>query len=462
MEHHNPAEPTTTTCPFLPGQAVNILEVPVQVQSVDSHGRRGSASSIDQVHYTLNPEDKYLNPRPPTQSEWSEKDIPSSQEHDPLSESIHRKTEVFGVGSAYSQNPVHAVLAPSSHDRELEPPAIRRPLTCPVLSWTHASSWTCFHDLRQLRSAGNTTKFKLHHERPVTRVRSREDVDTLPRLSFLGDIAFETSPATRHLEPSLGATNVSCQSSQSTEVALSPFSIADPGLKFTDTHLEVALSSPARQLPLAAFSKLSISIANLADEASATAALSCRETYHPASRRYNAMALRLLNNNVGNASTSNHETVDQHTESVHDGNTDSVTSSVRSSEIFSPSLTSSSAYSEHMSPYQLQQPHTPELEEIQEYFLAFDQDATPSRNSIPQQKLSHLSTSGFGGYTLPEADHASALTLRKIPSNPTESSSATTPAKHTHTLDRVTSWNDGSPALEELFNELSYLGNIIA
>lgn len=62
IEHYNHAEPATTKCPLLPGQPVNVLQVPVILPDSRTHGRGDSVSS---QKLTMNPEDKYLNPREP-------------------------------------------------------------------------------------------------------------------------------------------------------------------------------------------------------------------------------------------------------------------------------------------------------------------------------------------------------------------------------------------------------------
>ncbi|KAH7128405.1 hypothetical protein B0J11DRAFT_504879 [Dendryphion nanum] len=56
-EHHNPSQPSTTFCPLLPGQRLNIMEVPTEASS------RGN--SINSDGFTRNPQDRYLNPVPP-------------------------------------------------------------------------------------------------------------------------------------------------------------------------------------------------------------------------------------------------------------------------------------------------------------------------------------------------------------------------------------------------------------
>ncbi|KAF2678062.1 hypothetical protein K458DRAFT_143652 [Lentithecium fluviatile CBS 122367] len=56
-ERHNPSEPSTTVCPLLPGQRLNVLEVPRESRS------RSSSESSD--NFTRNPRDKFLTPVPP-------------------------------------------------------------------------------------------------------------------------------------------------------------------------------------------------------------------------------------------------------------------------------------------------------------------------------------------------------------------------------------------------------------
>ncbi|RAR08912.1 hypothetical protein DDE83_005749 [Stemphylium lycopersici] len=55
-EYHNPAEESTTFCPLLPGQRLNVLDMPRE-----GHGR----SNSDTISFTRNPKDRYLTPVPP-------------------------------------------------------------------------------------------------------------------------------------------------------------------------------------------------------------------------------------------------------------------------------------------------------------------------------------------------------------------------------------------------------------
>ncbi|KAJ4260689.1 hypothetical protein NW762_007433 [Fusarium torreyae] len=62
VETHDPALPSTTACPYLPGQTVNTLIVPVE------QALRQRSASLTSMHATdlktMNPESKYTTPRP--------------------------------------------------------------------------------------------------------------------------------------------------------------------------------------------------------------------------------------------------------------------------------------------------------------------------------------------------------------------------------------------------------------
>lgn len=62
LEFHNSAEPSTTSCPLLPGQLVNVLNVPFAFSS--GRSRNDSVSSTSSDYRTMNPTDKFMNPRP--------------------------------------------------------------------------------------------------------------------------------------------------------------------------------------------------------------------------------------------------------------------------------------------------------------------------------------------------------------------------------------------------------------
>ena len=63
-EYYDPNQPSTSSCPLLPGQYLNVLEVPFEKRFV-SRSRSSSVSLVTDFDMsTLNPEDRYITPRP--------------------------------------------------------------------------------------------------------------------------------------------------------------------------------------------------------------------------------------------------------------------------------------------------------------------------------------------------------------------------------------------------------------
>lgn len=65
LESYSEVEPVTTKCPLLPGQPVNVLNVPIILPDSHSRSRSNSDRSEKVDCRTMNPEDKYMNPRKP-------------------------------------------------------------------------------------------------------------------------------------------------------------------------------------------------------------------------------------------------------------------------------------------------------------------------------------------------------------------------------------------------------------
>ncbi|KAI1771352.1 hypothetical protein F4818DRAFT_445374 [Hypoxylon cercidicola] len=62
-ETHDPAMPTTNACPYLPGQTVNTLEVPLEHTLL--RNRSASMNSLRTTDFkTMDPKDKFMTPRP--------------------------------------------------------------------------------------------------------------------------------------------------------------------------------------------------------------------------------------------------------------------------------------------------------------------------------------------------------------------------------------------------------------
>ena len=166
------------------------------------------------------------------------------------------------------------------------------------------------------------------------------------------------------------------------------------------------------------------------------------------------------------------------------------TSSYAASDDQSPYFDSNTTHSNPMSPLHLSQPETPVMSEFgDEHFsirrssislaqLAIsdghDLDQSlprpPSRAAPPppasKPATAYSTLGGFQGYSIPDSDHTSVLTIRKVPSTtfkPTDTTSNFGPQGNKKEL--VESWNDGSEhrmsALSELVEDLGYLGTVI-
>ena len=159
---------------------------------------------------------------------------------------------------------------------------------------------------------------------------------------------------------------------------------------------------------------------------------------------------------------------------------------------FSPCLASNTTHSGPMSPCHLSQPETPVMSECDDEFLpplrdpeslaqmgrstSSDLDllsAKPSSRAAPPHlprpqgsdaRNPPAALGGFQGYSL--VDHASVLTIRKLPSIPLKKTDGAAPfPRQSSKQDLVHSWNDGSEhrmsALGELVDDLGYLGDVI-
>ena len=169
---------------------------------------------------------------------------------------------------------------------------------------------------------------------------------------------------------------------------------------------------------------------------------------------------------------------------------ESTTSSYAASDNQSPYFDSNTTHSNPMSPLHLSQPETPVMSEFgDDHFSIWrnstslaqlaisdshDLDQSPPRppsRAAPPPPASKPSTAysvlgGFQGYTIPDSDNTSVLTLRKLPSTTFKPADTTsTFSQQSNKKELVESWNDGSEhrmsALSELVEDLGYLGNVI-
>ncbi|KAJ5774955.1 hypothetical protein N7457_009851 [Penicillium paradoxum] len=127
IEYYNEAEPTTTRCPLLPGQPVNVLNVPIILPDSRAHGRSASGSSQSSDHVrTMNPEDKYMNPRkPPPQPQPARLQTSASGRRQPSPAQPSGKSPLTGIYRSVSQPHSATRKGHKKDSRSMSPPRAR-------------------------------------------------------------------------------------------------------------------------------------------------------------------------------------------------------------------------------------------------------------------------------------------------------------------------------------------------
>ena len=192
-------------------------------------------------------------------------------------------------------------------------------------------------------------------------------------------------------------------------------------------------------------------------------------------------------------STALRESFELDSNSPKNGYPDSLASYAASAN-FSPCLGSNTTQSGVISPCHLSQPETPVMSDYGDELPPFLHDsetlaqmgsctssefdlpltgpfsrARPLNLPRPQQddmQTSHATWGGFQGYSLPDHDHASVNTIRKIPSFTLKSSDGASPfTPQSSKQELARPWDDVSEhhmtALGELVEDLGYLGKVI-
>lgn len=482
-EYHDTAEPTTSSCPLLPGQPVNILDVPIQGQDA----RRDGASSdcTDYAVFTLNPKDKYLPP------------------------GIRRAATTSAVEerrSRFYQHPQSSRLHLNDQARDMS----LLPKICDQHEYDGAAEEqktfrSVFNKIRRTRSAGSGLKrTSSWHRKVFSRAGSSRKalpVDEIPAVPKLPEHlpAVWSEEGAKVSLPSVSS--VPHSQKHFGNFGLQGISSDDPSPSSNNGVLQ-SRSTP-RQRDRVFDLNFSKSIPNPCihppsdrEEAAATPASS-----EEAKEKENLPGERSSNTQYGAYGTKTATTgikalspvhVDDARQSVLSviaySYTESNFSSYATENNFSPASTVSC--SEPKSPGQLSQPLTPDIPGFtydEPLLPQEDPDFRPSQLKIqapcrapPPPPLfpppevpytytsPHLqsSPSSFQGYSLPERDRGSALTLRKPPSTTVSHQSDRSLHRQDSRQDFVVqSWHDGNEqylsALGELVDDMGYLGDLI-
>lgn len=500
VEYHDPAEPSTNICPLLPGQMLNVLEVPVQGSVLFGGSRNASSSSLDSAVFTMDPQDKYL---------------PSRVRRATTTPAVHaRKACLSATSKPAVRAPCNGSIGPKIVPQLQTSKTTRDVL---ILERQH-SLLSVFHRMRQTRSAGSNAKSNLVWPRKIFsragQRKKQETSDTVPEIANLHDNVLSPSPTTigepfelpiqlpsaadhadraptavmvnfagpkndvRPLEkPSFGDQSISLKKG---EQGLEDRPMTSPVSHWRSsfsssyhTPLEEPRDAPPYLAPSAADQTNDVVLSDyfgqldLAPYAVEPLADLSKPNFH---QHIHTVPL-----------TESSGSLEHGYDSPNYGYAESLASYAASAN-FSPCLASNTTHSGLMSPCHLSQPETPVMSEFGDELLPalrdfdsldLDLSARPSSStgppkiSLPQQSDTqdpHATLGGFQGYTL--HDRASVLTIRKLPSLTLEKTDATSPfAQQGSRQDLVHSWNDGSErhmsALGELVDDLGYLGHLI-
>lgn len=496
IEYHDPAEPSTNLCPLLPGQMVNVLDVPIQGEVFFAGSRGDSSSSFDSTVFTLDPKDKYLSP------------------------GVRRATTTSAVHSrkvllAPKASPMMRALRHSSIIRAETGPRTSRTTEALLTLERQRSLLSVFHRMRQTRSAGSNVKSNLVEPRKIF---SRAGQPTkqgmldpllgapklldhgsdLPPTKIRGDleisIGLPSTAVNTERAPSALMVNITgskhevrpleqLASSDHSESSIPSERIEDgyatPSIQNSDTSFGSSCYTPLKQLENDMALSDHLGRLNLVPDAEQILSKSVKLLPEKKIAVVNAIP---STETLGSFELNFNSPKYSYTESL---------ASYATSANFSPYLASTTTPGGPMSPCHLSQPETPVMSDFGDEFLppvrdsespaqmhrssASDLDlllarpssrAVPPRLPCPPTQKPHAVAGGFQGYSLPDHDHASVHTIRKLPSIALKKTDGASPLTHQASKqDLVHSWNDGSEdrvtALGELVDDLGYLGEMI-
>lgn len=480
-EHFNPVEPSTNRCPFLPGQHVNILEVPVQ--AIEPLRRYGSSDSVGSDVYTLDPGAKYISPKPSvsrTPLYSSLTDVDSASAVVRPDKALRSKIRALGESrsstlyqpNADSSSPVLSIGKPQSSG-----------------SPTKRMLFAAFCKMRPTRSAGFTGRSESKGERQDSRERFISEGNHAKTAKLAP--SFTASTSISDMTPNM----MPCISDQRNGVPV--LKVAD-GLPLNEEFSSLCLGPPDDEASLSVTTRKTSTISHgscystsleplreddaTSEEPSTNA--QCRSSVSATAEPSSFLNIPQMDAGVVQATQGIHNELRlpyDEVDCVAQGFSGSDSSSYSTSNLFSPGLAPGSVYTDAMSPYHLSQPDTPSISEFggdiletrivsnfEPHVALFNVDG-PKKVFIGSTANLHdtqyAELDGFQDDSLSEAEQASVLTLRKSSSTTLGSHGGGSPFGRSGSKDLVHSWNDGSEhritALEELFDDLGYLGEMI-
>lgn len=407
VEYYDPVEPYTNKCPLLPGQGVNILEVPVQAKASLSKGPNTSTSSFGSAVFTMDPKAKYLSPKPP-----AHRTVASRL-------SIVSKSSLANLSARFArlivrQLPDHSKISCRS---------ARQRCKSSGFSPKRCSSVTSFQTQRAIKSAGDELPNQSQHSLVAAIGKLSDSARDIPRHAKEAVTATVAKTATS-VHRASGVTEVRsdsvapCSSGPQAPPNTAQRSVDPPKL----SSLPPAESESPAHLPLGKATSHSIDDSDTPHE------------------WYDA-----ADGNFASARSSSYFSNDMC--SLSFGQSTDPTSSL------SPQR---SSHSESPFPGEISW-----IEDRPDESIAYTVYSPTEASQIGLP----LSSPHFSGYSPSEADHGSMLTVKEPQSAPFEPLGFRSPLQQNDSQIRIQAWNDGTKhpatALEELIDDLGYLGKLI-
>ncbi len=509
LETFSDGEPKTKSCPLLPGQTMNVLDVPLQANLVA--GRNVSSTSIDSLVFTLDPKDKYLPP-----------DVRRAATTSAIKQRKARMSAVPKVLHRAASTPLQSEAPPkTSTSSRAGPPTLKR----------QRSLRSVFQRMRQTKSAGSNPKSSLAWPRKIfsrtgqlAKIEAAEDIPEVPKLPTLipggpaiaKDVELElpmrlplahgsgrAAQAATEVEEelvivpwpqestSLGEYQPDFPCGQDSHCDGKPRSVGGK----SKTSFESSRSTPLEHLMAhnSYFAEFSAVVGDGVLPSMQEHAERLSSLKHSAGQ---LVPIKLPTDQQASIGRSTHELrraeepgqVEERSYATTYACSGSSSFSYVHSEDQSPGWASNTTSSGPMSPLHLSQPETPIMSEfeddydsdclqLQRFSKSFAElasedsnisDATvlppPSRAPPPPPPQTRPMTPrsafpGFQGYSLPQDDYKSVLTIRKLPSTTFPTADARPSfSRQSGKQHLVHSWNDGS---EKLLDDLGYLGEVI-
>ena len=492
IEYHNPREASTTSCPLLPGQLVNFLEVPVQMRDEVGSGRSRSASSSSSIFYTLNPNDKYLTPQPPEIPQHLRRTTSpklANDTHENVEESSRKLSQFLPVIRSRAaldlvkQIGDMSIRASNKEDDEAitksEPASRRTSVSLGQQTLVRATSAGRIQKARSDSGRRRTPQRELVLPHATCMALTEKDGEVFPNHGISKTPTVNTLLSASRLRPSEDITPSPGPASSTLDVSsLEPAGLCiwpSPKSSVAQIGDTMCRSRGGHEKTVEASCTQPLRIAREQFMLSSDRDIDRIYAQDYTNQKPNDRHPRLLED--GTAATEFCWTHGAHNAPSHNG-----------SSLFSPALSTSSCHVGSMSPYHLSQPETPVLPDFanfllepikimgsppQAYDIPYDYHSPAGFDDTPTHDFS-VNESSFGKGRddvqeqgpLSTTDNGSTLTLTKLSSRTSKAPIEDGSIGRKSGKSLADGWDDGiaeqpKTVLQELFDDLGYLARMI-